>query len=141
MRRTGRIVAAVYFALVAGTAAAHHSFRTQYDAEQPLVLVGIVTKVEWMNPHVYVYIDVDVDVDVDVETDGGATEAWSFEMGAPHLLQRRGWKRNTLVIGDTVTVDGTRARDGSRTANALKVTLTETGRVLGAASSQTQTIE
>jgi hypothetical protein len=133
MRRTGRIVAAVYFALVAGTAAAHHSFRTQYDAEQPLVLVGIVTKVEWMNPHVYVYID--------VETDGGAIEAWSFEMGAPHLLQRRGWKRNTLVIGDTVTVDGTRARDGSRTANALKVTLTETGRVLGAASSQTQTIE
>ncbi len=114
-------------------AQAHHSFRSQYDADQPVTFTGIVTKVEWMNPHVYFYIDVD-------NEDTGALENWGFEMGPPHMLQQRGWKRNSMQIGDEVEVHGTRARDGSTTANARRVTLTSTGQVLGAASSEAQTI-
>lgn len=112
---------------------AHHSFRSQYDADQPVTYTGIVTKVEWMNPHVYFYIDVE-------NAQTGALENWGFEMGPPHMLQQRGWKRNSMQIGDEVEVHGTRARDGSTTANARRVTLTSTGEVLGAASSEAQTI-
>jgi len=114
-------------------AQAHHSFRSQYDADQPVTFTGIVTKVEWMNPHVYFYIDVE-------NAQTGALENWGFEMGPPHMLQQRGWKRNSMQIGDEVEVHGTRARDGSTTANARRVTLTSTGEVLGAASSEAQTI-
>jgi len=119
--------------MLASTAEAHHSFRSQYDSEQPLTLRGVVTKIEWMNPHVYFYIDV-----VNAET--GDVQNWGLEMGPPHMLQGRGWKRNTMEIGDTVEVQGTRARDGSLTANARQVTMVETGEVLGAASSEGQTI-
>ena len=114
-------------------AAAHHSFRAQYDPDQPITLTGVVTKVDWMNPHVYFYIDVE-------NPENGATESWGFEMGPPHMLQQRGWKRNSMQIGDEVAVVGTRARDGSRTVNARRVELTATGEVLGAASSEGQTI-
>jgi hypothetical protein len=121
-------------ALAASAASrAHHSFRSQYDPDQPLTLSGWVTKIEWMNPHVYFYVDV-------VNEDTGDIENWAFEMGPPHLLQNRGWKRNTMQIGDEVEVHGTRARDGSRTANARRVTMKSTGEVLGAASSEGQTI-
>ena len=112
---------------------AHHSFRSQYDSDKPVTLTGVVTKIEWMNPHVYFYIDVQDD-------EAGPITNWGFEMGPPHGLQRRGWKRNTLQIGEIVTVHGTRARDGSTTANARRVTITETGQVLGAASSEGQTL-
>jgi hypothetical protein len=114
-------------------AQAHHSFRSQYDADQPITLTGYVTKVEWMNPHVYFYIDVE-------NEQTGEIENWGFEMGPPHMLQNRGWKRNSMQIGDAVEVHGTRARDGSFTANARRVTMTATGEVLGAASSEGQTI-
>ena len=113
-------------------ASAHHSFRSQYDADQPVTLTGYVTKIEWMNPHVYFYIDV-----VNGE---GDTESWGFEMGPPHMLERRGWKRNMMQIGDELEVHGTRARDGSLTANARRVMMKATGTVLGAASSEGQTI-
>ena len=119
--------------LLSVSAQAHHSFRSQYDADQPVTLTGVVTKVEWMNPHVYFYIDV-------TNEETGDIENWAFEMGPPHMLQQRGWKRNTMSIGDVLEVHGTRARDGSQTANARRVTMTATGEVLGAASSESQTI-
>lgn len=123
-------LAALAWAMSAG---AHHSFRSQYDADRPVTLTGVVTKIEWMNPHVYFYIDV-------TDENTGATQNWGFEMGPPHMLQQRGWKRNTMQIGDVLEVHGTRARDGSATANARRVTMTSTGEVLGAASSEGQTI-
>jgi hypothetical protein len=126
------LVAGVLLAAVSA-AQAHHSFRSQYDADQPLTVTGYVTKIDWMNPHVYFYIDVE-------NADTGEIENWGFEMGPPHMLQNRGWKRNTMQIGDEVEVHGTRARDGSLTANARRVTMTTTGEVLGAASSEGQTI-
>ena len=120
-------------ALLGTSAQAHHSFRSQYDPDHPVALNGVVTKVDWMNPHVYFYIDV-------TSEQTGQIENWGFEMGPPHMLQQRGWKRNTMNIGDVVEVHGTRARDGSLTANARRVTMTATGEVLGAASSEGQTI-
>ena len=112
---------------------AHHSFNSQYDSSKPITLTGIVTKVDWRNPHVYFYLDVK---DQSSET----ATYWGFEMGPPHSLERRGWKRNSMQIGDEVTVEGALARDGSKTVNARKVTLASTGEVFGAASSENQTI-
>jgi hypothetical protein len=127
------LVGLAAFAALASPAIAHHSFRSQYDSDRPVTFIGYVTKIEWMNPHVYFYIDV-------VNDETGETESWAFEMGPPHMLERRGWKRNTMEIGEQLEVHGTRARDGSLTANARRVTITSTGVVLGAASSEGQTI-
>lgn len=115
-------------ALATAPAAGHHSFAAQYDAEKPVELTGLVTKVEWQNPHVYIYID--------VEDEAGGYEEWALEMGAPAVLTRtQGWTRSTLQIGDEIKVEGRLARDGSKLANARNVTLA-TGEKLGAASSQ-----
>lgn len=110
-------------------ALAHHNFAAQYDVNQPVTLTGVVTKIDWMNPHVYFYIDVE-------NEQTGETENWSLEMGPPHMLQNRGWKRNSMKPGDEVTVEATRARNGTLNANARRVMLSETGEVLGAASSE-----
>lgn len=128
-----RIGIAALLTMAAAPLSAHHSFRSQYDADQPVTLRGIVTKIDWMNPHVYFYIDVRNEA-------SGEIEHWGFEMGPPHMLQQRGWKRNTMQIGTEVEVHGTRARDGSLTANARRVMIAATGEVLGAASSEGQTI-
>lgn len=118
---------------LATSAFAHHSFRAQYDSDKPVTLQGYVTKVEWFNPHVYFYVDVE-----NAET--GEVENWGIEMGPPHMLQNQGWKKNTMAIGDEMLVEATRARDGSNTANARSVTVVATGEVLGAASSEQQTL-
>jgi hypothetical protein len=109
---------------------AHHSFAAEYDEKKPVKLTGAITKVDWSNPHVYFYID--------VEDEKGGVTSWSMEMGAPGALRGRGWDKNTLKIGDVVTVEGSRAKDSGFHANARSVTLTSTGKQLGAASSQGQ---
>ena len=114
--------------MVVAPMAAHHSFAAEYDSKKPVTLKGIVTKVEWMNPHVYFYLD--------VTDDNGKTTNWALEMGAPSGLQRQGWTRNTLQVGDQVTVEASRARNGSNLANARNVF--KDGKKLGAASSEGQ---
>jgi hypothetical protein len=109
-------------------AAAHHSFSAEYDAKKPVTLTGTVSNVEWMNPHVYFYLD--------VTGEDGKVANWAFEMGPPNGLQRSGWTRNTIKIGDELTVNGTLAKDGSKQVNARTVTITSTGKQLGAASSE-----
>jgi hypothetical protein len=99
---------------------AHHSFAAEFDADKPITLKGIVTKVEWTNPHVWFYIN------VKDEKTGDVTN-WGAEMGPPHGLQRRGWRQNTLQIGEEVTVSGSLAKNGTKRLNASKVTLTATG--------------
>jgi Family of unknown function (DUF6152) len=112
---------------------AHHSFAAQYDSKKPMKLSGVVTRVEWTNPHVYIYVD-----SADAKTK--KVTNWGFEMGPPHMLQKAGWKRNSLKIGETVDVEGWMARDGSNNANARRVTRQASGEVLGAASSNSQTL-
>ena len=107
---------------------AHHSFSAEYDGKKPVTLKGTVTKVDWMNPHVYFYLD--------VEDDAGNVTNWALEMGPPNGLQRSGWTRNTMKVGDVVVVEGTLAKDGGKQANARSVTLASTGKRLGAASSE-----
>ena len=108
--------------------AAHHSFAAEYDSNKPIKLTGAVTKVEWTNPHVYFYIDVK-----DEKT--GKVTNWALEMGAPAVIQRSGWKRTSMKIGDLVIVDGFQAKNGQPHGNARTVTLASTGQRLGAGSS------
>jgi hypothetical protein len=113
--------------LATTAAVAHHSFAAEFDSTKPIDLTGVVTKVDWTNPHTYFYID--------VENEQGDYENWGIEMGSPNGLMRRGWHRNSLQIGDEVSVSGTRARDGSFKGNARTVMLAS-GETLFAGSSQ-----
>ena len=108
---------------------AHHSFAAEYDASKPIKLTGAVTKIEWTNPHCFFHIDVKNEA-------SGKIENWALELGNPNALLRAGWSRNSLKIGDAITVEGSRARDGSLLANARVMTLMSTGQRLFAASSQ-----
>jgi hypothetical protein len=114
-------------ALAAQPIAAHHSFAAEFDANAPIELTGTVTKVEWANPHTYFYMD--------VTSPKGDVENWALEMGSPNGLMRRGWTRDSMKIGDVVTVTGSRAKDGSPKGNARSVVLS-TGKKLFAGSSQ-----
>lgn len=102
--------------LLAVPLAAHHSFGLEYDATKPITLTGVVTKVEWTNPHSYLLID--------VKDDKGNVANWKFEGYGPGVLYRTGWKRDVSIKpGDTVTVSGWRARDGTNWAHSRQVTL------------------
>ena len=94
---------------------AHHSFGAEYDANRPITLTGVVTKIEWTNPHSYFYMD--------VKDDKGNVANWKFEGYGPGVLYRNGWKKDvTMKPGDTVTVFGWRARDGGNWAHSREVT-------------------
>lgn len=121
----GGLLAGVVWA--AAPLAAHHAFIAQYDENQPIEFTGIVAKIEWMNPHAYFYVDVE-----DAST--GEVTYWAAEMGSPTSLMRRGWTRNSMKVGDVVTVEGSRAKDGSALMNARSVVLADSGRRLFAGS-------
>jgi hypothetical protein len=106
---------AILLALAAVPVFAHHSFAAEFDTKKPITLKGVVTKVEWMNPHAWFYID--------VTDDNGKVEHWQCETGAPIELLRRGWRKNNLKVGDQVTVEAFRAKDATNTVSARVVTL------------------
>jgi hypothetical protein len=131
MRTTLAIAVGIGCITTAIPTLAHHSFAAEFDSKKPLKLTGSVTKVEWTNPHAWFYIDVK-------DTTGTLTN-WGLEMGSPNGLLRAGWTRNSLKVGDIVTVDAFQARDGSHIGNATAVILASTGqRLFTLSSSQGQ---
>jgi len=105
---------------------AHHSFAAESDSNQPVKITGTVTKMEWMNPHARFYVN--------VKEANGKTVNWNFELGAIPVLLKQGWTKNSLKEGDEVTVEGSKAKDGSYTANARAVVLANGKRVFAGSS-------
>ena len=104
-------------------ALAHHSFAAEYDRGKPIKFTGTVTKVEWMNPHIYYYVD--------VKDQLGKVTSYAVEGGTPNSLRRQGWGKDSLRQGDTVTVDGFMAKNGSNHVNGRSVTLPDGKKVFG----------
>ena len=99
-------------------AAAHHSFGAEFDGSKPITLSGVVTKIEWTNPHSHFYVD--------VKDEKGRVSNWSFQGYTVNALYRTGWKKDvSMKVGDTVKVFGWLARDGSKSAHAREVTLAD----------------
>src|SRR3954469_4944894 len=105
---------------------AHHSFNAQYDRAKPTTLKGTVKRVDWINPHARFFVE--------VKDASGKAILWEIELAAPAGLMRQGWTRNSLKIGDEVTVNGSLAKDGSNLANATTVTLASGKRVFAGSS-------
>ena len=106
------VAAALLFATI--RISAHHAFSAEYDANNRVTVSGTVTRFEWTNPHAWLYVD-----------------SWSFEMGSPNGLLHRGWRRTELKKGDQITVEGFRAKDGRKVANAATVTLPDGRKLFG----------
>lgn len=117
----------IVLGLAAVPLAAHHSFAAEYDDTKPIKVTGVVTKVEWLNPHVWFYVD--------VKDQSGKVTNWAFSGGAPGQLMRRGITHDVIQPGMTITVEGFLAKDGSHNANGSRVTFPD-GRQVFTASGE-----
>ena len=123
--KTTLLAAVIVMLSVAVSVDAHHSFAAQYDVNKKIEFTGNVTKVEWMSPHIFIYVD--------VKDASGKVTNYAIEGGAPTRLYRQGWAPDTLKVGNTVTIQGSLARDGSPLVNATTIVLN--GRKLFAGTS------
>jgi len=126
MKRTPLAALGTLLLLAGLPAVAHHSFEAEYDAKKPITIVGKVTKMDWMNPHIFIHIE--------GTDDKGVKGTWSCEGGNPNSLRRNGWLKGTIKEGDALTIEGSRAKDGSNLCNARAVKLTDGTRILAGSS-------
>jgi Family of unknown function (DUF6152) len=129
-RWTKSVLALLATTCAAGAALAHHSFAAEFDGAKKLVLAGTVTKVQWRNPHTYFYID--------VKGEDGQIHNWAMELGSPNVLMRRGWTRDSLKIGDSVKVEGARARDNSYKGNATSIVMADGKRMFNGSAEENE---
>ena len=131
MRTLSILAAVATFGLLQSVAEAHHSFAAEFDRNLPITVTGTVTKVEWANPHARFYLDAK-----DEQT--GEIVNWDFELASPNGLMRRGWTRNSMKLGDTVTVTGHRAKNAPHVGNASTVTLADGKKLFAGSSSENE---
>jgi hypothetical protein len=131
MKARWLVAAAAALLMARAPAFAHHSFAAEFDRNLPIMVTGNVTKVEWANPHARFYIDAK-----DEAT--GETVNWDFELGSPNGLMRRGWTRNSMKLGDVVTVTGHRAKNSPLVGNASTVTLANGKKLFAGSSSENE---
>lgn len=124
--KLGIALAGAGFLMAALPVMAHHSFAAEFDANKRVNLTGTVTKVEWLNPHIWIYLD--------AKDESGKITKWQCEGGAPNSLVRNGWTREALKAGDEVTISGSLAKDATNTCNASTVKLPDGRRVFAASS-------
>lgn len=115
------VIAALFLVSAVPPALAHHSFAAEFDADQPVTLHGTITRMEWINPHTWMHVD--------VENEDGTTTAWMIEGGTPNTLFRRGFTRDTVKAGTSITVEGYRARNGANRANGRDLILPDGSRL------------
>ena len=105
---------------------AHHSFAAEFDRNNVVDLKGVVTRVDWINPHAFIFLD--------VKDAKGQVVNWEIELSSPNGLMRRGWNRNSLKVGETISLNGFRAKNGANVVSAGRVTLTDGRQVFGGSS-------
>lgn len=113
-------------AMATASLGAHHAFSAEFDSKRPVALRGTITKVEWINPHAWMHLD--------VKKADGTVEKWMIEAGPPGALVRRGWKRDSVIPGTEVLVEGYQALDGSTRANGRDVTFPDGTRLFAGSS-------
>ena len=131
MKRAFVLAIAAAGAAWLSTASAHHSFAAEFDRDMPITVTGTVTKVEWANPHARFYID--------AKDESGKTVNWDFELASPNGLMRRGWNRNSMKLGDLVTVTGHRAKNNPLVGNASSVTMADGKKLFAGSSIENET--
>ena len=124
--KLGVLVAGLVSLVSALPALAHHSFGAEYDTKKPVTLHGVVTRVDWFNPHAHFSID--------VKDENGNVTSWNLELASPNALRRLGWTKDFLQVGGEVTVVGVLAKDGSKLATARSVTLADGRKMVAGAS-------